>query len=112
LLLPNRVPQMQEQGSTIPERTVSGNRVVGEIDKPMISYYIGESARNGFTRGLEHQDAAKKRQTNNALVDFDMWLTSTHNDPLTRQIQEGVNIVMGEHRDYKKDAGLELQNEQ
>ena len=90
---------------TIPDKTDSGSKVVGKAGKPMISYYIGESARNGFTRGLEHQEAAKKRQTNNALgkhvadyhggdrqVTFDMWITSTHKDPLTRQVQEGVNI--------------------
>ncbi|KAL9971074.1 hypothetical protein ACROYT_G023559 [Oculina patagonica] len=100
---------------TIPDRADSGEKVVGEAGKPMVSYYIGESARNGFTRALDHQDATKKRQTNNALgkhvidyhngrqVTFDMWITCTHKDPLTRQVQEGVNIVTG----LPKYSGME-----
>ena len=71
---------------------------MGEVNKPIILYYIGDWARNGQTRGLDHQEEAKKQQTNNALgkhgqVDWDVWITSTHRDPLTWQVQEGVNIV-------------------
>ena len=57
-----------------------------------------------------------KFQANNALgkhaldyhdgkeITLDMWVTSTHNDPLTRQIQEGVAIVMGAR--HKRDSEL------
>ncbi|KAL9961900.1 hypothetical protein ACROYT_G030935 [Oculina patagonica] len=96
---------------TIPDRADradSGEKVVGEVGKPMVSYYIGESARNGFTRALDHQDATKKRQTNNALgkhvidyhsgrqVTFDMWITSTHKEryPLTRQVHISFMLLV------------------
>ena len=86
------------------------------IGNPMVSYYVGETARNSYTRSIEHQEAVKKLQTNNALrkhaleyhdgreITLDMWVTSIHKDPLTRQIQEGVSIVAGEK--HKRDSEL------
>ena len=37
------------------------------IGNPMVSYYIGETARNSYTGSIEHQEAVKKLQANNAL---------------------------------------------
>ena len=82
----------------------------------MVSYYIGETARNSYMRSIEHQEAVTKLQANNALgkyaleyhdgreITLDMWVTSIHKDPLTRQIQEGVSIVAGEK--HKRDSEL------
>ena len=73
----------------------------------MLSVYEGESSRNGYTRGNEHTEAIRKKNMTNALakhtkeyhggheVQFDMSVTSVHKDPLSRQIQEGVNIANG-----------------
>ena len=72
---------------------------------PTVSYYIGEAAQNAYTRSIEYREAVTKLQANNVLekhaidyhgekqITLDMWVTSTHNDQLTRQIQEGVSIV-------------------
>ena len=37
-------------------------------------------------------------------MDWDMWITSTHKDLLTRQVQEGVNIVT----EPPKHSGMEV----
>ena len=93
-----------EGPDTIPPRATDGQIVVGEST---VSYYIGETARNAYTRSIEHREAVTKLQANNALgkyvldyhggkeITLDMWVTSTHNNPLTRQIQKGVSIVTG-----------------
>ena len=67
--------------------------------------YIGESARNGFTRGLEHISSVARKdphsplymhcidQHNSRLVVFRMEVTGAYGgDPLKRQITESVNI--------------------
>ena len=103
-----------EGPDTIPPRATDGQIVVGEST---VSYYlIGETARNAYTRSIEHREAVTKLQANNALgkhaidyhggkqITLNMWVTSTHNDPLTRQIQEGVSIVTGVR--HKRDSEL------
>ena len=100
------LPQCRDE--TGPEEIVMGESTV--------SYYIGETARNADTRSIEHQEAVTKLQANKALgkhaldyhggkrITLDMWVTSTHNDPLTRQIQEGVFIVTWMR--HKRDSEL------
>ena len=92
---------------TLPTKTDGQPPVVGDVHKPMLSVYEGESSRNGYTRGNEHTEAVRKKNMTNALakhtkeyhggheVQFDMLVTSVHKDPLSRQIQEGVNIANG-----------------
>lgn len=98
---------MTEGPDILPPRREGGPPVVGEVQKPMLSIYEGESSRNGYTRGLEHKDAIAKKRMTNALakhnkeyhgdrdINYDMTVTSVHQDPLSRQIQEGVNIANG-----------------
>ena len=68
--------------------------------------YIGESARNGYTRGLEHaRDLQKKdknsvlyrhvqlaHQNNTETTNFTMNITGTYRDALTRQLNEAQSI--------------------
>ena len=68
--------------------------------------YIGETARNGHTRGIEHRSALRKRDLNSPLyshcidrhdgrqVPFHMQVTGTFGgDALKRQIKESVLIM-------------------
>ena len=104
----------REKGpDTLPPNATDDRIAIGN---PMVSYYIGETARNSHTRSIEHQEAVKTLQANNALgkhaleyhdgreITLDMWVTSIHKDPLTRQIQEGVSIVAGGK--HKRDSEL------
>ena len=66
--------------------------------------YTGESSRTTYLRGREHMDGLQKRKEDNALwkhcvqehggreVQFRMKMMRSHLTPLTRQIQEGVEI--------------------
>ena len=66
--------------------------------------YLGETSRNLFTRAIEHDTNYRKgKQTsfmfkhqanthNGAEANFKAKVTSSHNDCLTRQVSEGVNI--------------------
>ena len=70
-----------------------------------VAEYFGESGRNGFTRGEEHLanklavDENKSvlklhsnHHHNGADVRYSMRVTGVHNDSLSRQVTEGVNI--------------------
>ena len=70
-----------------------------------VAEYFGESGRNGFTRGEEHLanklavDENKSvlklhsnHHHNEADVRYSMRVTGVHNDCLSRQVTEGVNI--------------------
>ena len=69
--------------------------------------YWGETSRNGYTRGKEHLEALDSKDPKNALwkhcmqyhlgnrVSFKMKVTNSFRDPLTRLVNEGVNIVAG-----------------
>ena len=66
--------------------------------------YIGESSRTAFLRGSEHLDDLRKKSEKSPLwkhcvdehagekVNFSMKVTRGHKTPLTRQIQESVEI--------------------
>ena len=69
--------------------------------------YIGESARNAYTRGLEHKSALVKKDKNSVLyrhittmhnenhnITFTMSVTGSYKDALTRQLSEAHNIEM------------------
>ena len=96
---PDAVPHEEEQGG--------GRRGEGEVGKPCVSLYHGESGYSGFVRGLDHQrDQQTNKQTNamvrhNAIyhlsqqVDYQMSVISTHSEPLGRRLREGVDIVSG-----------------
>ena len=77
------------------------------VSEPKRSTYWGESARNGYTRGKEHLADIRTRNERNAMwkhcvehhegeeVEFNMRITASFKDPLTRLVREGVNIVAG-----------------
>ena len=68
------------------------------------SVYIGETARNAYTRGLEHTANLRKKDNNSGLYkhykqahnnkepQYTMTVTGTYSDALTRQISEAVKI--------------------
>ena len=81
--------------------------------------YYGESGKNGYSRGLEHQDSLRLRNEGNALykhcvvqhegrkVDFLMEVTGTFRHNIERQANEGVrvreskaNIVMNSKAEF------------
>ena len=92
---PDFVPHEEEQGG--------GRRGEGEVGKPCVSLYHGESGYCGFVRGLDHQ---RDKQTNAMVrhsaiyhlsqqVNYQMSVVSTHSEPLGRRLREGVEIVSG-----------------
>ena len=69
--------------------------------------YHGETARNAYTRGLEHMSALRKQDkdsvlhrhtkehhnnVNNVTPRYDMRVTGTHTSALDRQVTEAVTI--------------------
>ena len=72
-----------------------------------VSAYKGETGRNGFTRGGEHEDLLKARDEERSVlwlhslhhhqgredVTYRMRTTGFYSDPLDRQLQERVNIT-------------------
>ena len=71
------------------------------IDK---SVYIGETARNFYTRNLEHKDIFSKKKVDSFMYqhqvevhggndpDFNVKVLKSFKDPMSRQIYEGVKI--------------------
>ena len=67
--------------------------------------YIGETGRNGYSRGLEHQDGLNKQKEDNPLwkhsliqhggrqVNFKMKCLKSFNSAFMRQVNEGVRIA-------------------
>ena len=95
---PDTVPlEEEEEGERRPGQ--------GELGVPCTALYHGESGYSAFTRGLDHQADLQRRNKSNALwrhsqlyhqgreVDYSMSVASTHRDPLSRQIREGVAII-------------------
>ena len=95
---------------TVPlEEEVEGERRPGQgqVGVPCTSLYHGESGYSAFTRGLDHQADLDKKSKTNAMVrhaslyhqgkenevEFTMSVESTHMDPLTKQLREGVMII-------------------
>ena len=68
--------------------------------------YEGETARNAFTRGIEHQNALRLEDEENPLwkhclvqhggfkAEFCMMVVGVHRTPLVRQVNEAVRIVI------------------
>ena len=68
--------------------------------------YEGETGRNGFTRGIEHLDALRMEDGENALwkhceiehggrrAEFSMRILRIHRTPLVRQVNEAVRIII------------------
>ena len=67
--------------------------------------YIGESGRNGYTRGREHMTSYQKKESDSVLLrhvrdkhsetnppSFKMSIIGTHKTALDRQISEAVRI--------------------
>ena len=73
-------------------------------EQGIVCHYKGESARNMYSRGVEHlRDLRRKSEDsplwmhcvehhNSELVSFKMELTGTFQKPLSRQIMEGIQI--------------------
>ena len=67
--------------------------------------YIGETSRNLYTRGLEHQDKFEKRKPDSFMYnhqeerhpgdqpDYNVSVVGSYRDPLSRQVAEGVLIT-------------------
>ena len=72
----------------------------------MCTSYEGETARNAFTRGIEHRDALRLEDEENALwkhclvqhggikAKFSMKVIKVHRSPLVRQVNEAVRIII------------------
>ena len=72
-----------------------------------VARYLGETGRNGYTRGLEHLDNLGTREENKSVlwahtvhhhggraeVEYAMRVTGVHADSMDRQVREGVNIA-------------------
>jgi hypothetical protein len=68
--------------------------------------YEGETARNAFTRGIEHRDALRLEDEENPLwkhclvehqgvkAEFGMKVLGVHRSPLVRQVNEAVRIII------------------
>ena len=79
----------------------------GEECGVKVCAYIGESGRNGYTRGGEHLDNLETRDEEKSVlwlhsvhhhqgrvdVTYRMRTTGSYTDPLDRQLQERVNIT-------------------
>ena len=83
--------------------------------------YIGETARNAYTRGLEHKTGLNKKDKNSALhehcmeehegrpAEFKMKVTGTYRkDPLKRQISESIRIEETQNLLNRKDEWRQL----
>ena len=80
--------------------------------------YEGETARNAYTRGIEHQNALRLEDEENALwkhclvqhggvrAEFKMTVVGVHRTPLVRQVNEAVRIVL-----TKADCVMNSKNE-
>ena len=80
--------------------------------------YTGETARNAYTRGLEHEDLCRRKRPgsfmNNhqeedhdgAPADFSLKVTGTYRDPLSRQVAEGVLITRSSGRILNSKAEI------
>ena len=98
----------------------SPGRVKGDCEKNPVTYkstcqtclldgrkttYEGETGRNAFTRGLEHQSGLQSKSENSALwkhcvlehasqeADFSMEIVQCHSTCLSRQVHEAVRIL-------------------
>ena len=72
----------------------------------MCTSYEGEAARNAFTRGIEHRDALRLEDEENALwkhclvqhggikAEFSMKVIKVYRSPLVRQVNEAVRIII------------------
>ena len=79
--------------------------------------YTGESSRTAYLRGKEHIEGLENEKEKNALwkhccqehgmkkVDFSMKVLRGHKTPLTRQIQEGVEIEFSEAKIIMNSKG-------
>ena len=68
--------------------------------------YEGETSRNAFTRGMEHLDALRLQDEENALwkhclvvqdgieAQFSMQVVGVYRTPLVRQVDESVRIII------------------
>ena len=68
--------------------------------------YEGETSRNAFTRGMEHLDAIRLQDEDNALwkhclvvhdgieAQFSMQVVGVYRTPLVRQVNESVRIII------------------
>ena len=91
----------------------------GEVDKPCVSLYHGESGYSGYHRGLEHLEGLEKRRKKNALwrhsllyhggekAEFSMSISAIHPTVLARKLRGGCDIV-SEERDILLNSKVEF----
>ena len=116
-----------ERGQTsYPQTRENGTEVISITEDDMATpqssqraTYWGETSRNGYTRGKEHLEALDSKDTKNALwkhcmqyhlgnrTNFKMKITNSFRDPLTRLVNEGVNIV-AENQDILMNSKSEF----
>ena len=90
------------------EKNGSGYRIVCLTCQmaSKVTEYEGETARNAYTRGIEHMNSLRLEDEENALwkhclvdhggekAEFSMSVVGVHRTPLVRQINEAVRIVL------------------
>ena len=119
--------ECMERGPTsYPQTRENGTEVISITEYDMATRqssqratYWGETSRNGYTRGKEHLEALDSKDTKNALwkhcmqyhlgnrTNFKMKITNSFRDPLTRLVNEGVNIV-AENQDILMNSKSEF----
>ena len=80
----------------------------GEIGKPLVARYWGETGRNAYTRGQDYLRALRNNDKSYAVVkhrtdyhggdpavEYKMGVLSLHKDVLGRLAREGTNMVSG-----------------
>ena len=112
----------KEQGpSTVPAReyddmgeeedqtlTAGGRQGQGEVGKPCIALYHGESGYSAYHRGLAHREGLERRRKKNLLwrhsllyhggeeAEFEMSVSAIHSSVLSRKLREGTDIISGD----------------
>ena len=80
----------------------------GEVGKPCIALYHGESGYSAYHRGLAHRERLKKRRKKNSSwrhsllytggeeAEFEMSVSAIHSSVLSRKLREGTDIISGD----------------
>ena len=108
---PSTVPDQEydKVGEDEDQTTRAGGRQgQGEVGKPCLSLYHGESGYSAYHRGLGHREGLDKKRKKNPLwrhsllyhggqeAEFTMSVTAVHSSVLARKLREGTDIISGD----------------
>ena len=91
----------------------------GEVDKPCVSVYHGESGYSGYHRGLEHLEGLEKRRKKNSRwrhsllnhggekTECSISISAIHPTVLARKLRDGCDIML-EERDILLNSKAEF----